>query len=59
MEESLGIVADSVLIFPCFSRAIEFFDSENEYDVLVTGSIHLIGAALAVLDPTLKGTLND
>ncbi|XP_018566233.1 folylpolyglutamate synthase, mitochondrial-like [Anoplophora glabripennis] len=59
MEESVENKADSILVFPCFSEAIKCLDKGIEYDVLVTGSIHLIGAAMAVIDPTLNGTLVD
>ncbi|KAJ8941136.1 hypothetical protein NQ318_004255 [Aromia moschata] len=59
----LEIVGDSqeksnvVKVIPFFSSAVNFLESEGECDVLVTGSIHLIGAAMSVLDPTLNGLL--
>ncbi|XP_060527123.1 folylpolyglutamate synthase, mitochondrial [Cylas formicarius] len=44
--------------FPSFAKAIAHLNSQNkEFDVLVTGSIHLIGAAMSLLDPTLGGLL--
>ncbi|CAG9861189.1 unnamed protein product [Phyllotreta striolata] len=48
-----------VHVFPSFSQAANFFKQSGDCDVLVTGSIHLIGAALSILDPTLNGTLLD
>lgn len=59
MEENVQQKADSILVFPCFLRAVKYLDEGSEYDVLVTGSIHLVGAALAVIDPSLNGTLDD
>nr|CAH7732318.1 unnamed protein product [Callosobruchus chinensis] len=46
-------------IFPSFLRASDYLTSQDQWDVLVTGSIHLVGAAMTILDPTLKGTLSD
>ncbi|KAJ8914965.1 hypothetical protein NQ315_002489 [Exocentrus adspersus] len=59
LEENIETNINNVLVFPCFLEAVKFLDNGNEYDVLVTGSIHLIGAALSILDPTLCGALDD
>ncbi|KAJ8931424.1 hypothetical protein NQ314_015663 [Rhamnusium bicolor] len=56
--EDDGRKAADIQIFPSVSKAINFLDNGNEYDVLITGSIHLIGSALSVLDPTLGGALS-
>ncbi|XP_066153241.1 folylpolyglutamate synthase, mitochondrial-like [Euwallacea fornicatus] len=46
-------------VFSSFSKALKYLESQEgkRFNVLVTGSIHLIGAALSVLDPTLDGLL--
>ncbi|XP_030753660.1 folylpolyglutamate synthase, mitochondrial isoform X2 [Sitophilus oryzae] len=46
-------------VLPSFAKAVHFLENNKnkEYDVLVTGSIHLIGSAMSVLDKTLNGTL--
>lgn len=43
-------------VFSSFAKAIDYLQG-RKCDVLVTGSIHLIGAAMSVLDPTLGGSL--
>ncbi|VEN40046.1 unnamed protein product [Callosobruchus maculatus] len=47
----------NVQVFPSFLRASDYLTSQDQWDVLVTGSIHLVGAAMTILDQTLKGTL--
>lgn len=39
---------------PCLADAIKTCQNMNECDILITGSLHLVGAALAVLDPDKK-----
>ncbi|KAJ8985656.1 hypothetical protein NQ317_015152, partial [Molorchus minor] len=46
---------ETIKLFPSFSRAVNFIQNQGMCDILVTGSIHLIGAALSVLNPTLNG----
>ncbi|XP_076258767.1 folylpolyglutamate synthase, mitochondrial-like isoform X2 [Rhynchophorus ferrugineus] len=48
------------LVFPSFLKALNHFENtgNKEYDVLITGSIMLVGAAMSILDPTLNGLLN-
>ncbi|RZC33193.1 hypothetical protein BDFB_008038 [Asbolus verrucosus] len=41
-------------IFPTVSEAIQFLTNQDKYDLLVTGSIHLIGSVLSILDPDLN-----
>ena len=44
------------MVLPSVERAVEFLrerSSEDELDVLVTGSLHLVGAVVSVLDPEL------
>lgn len=43
-------------VFSSFAKAMDHLQG-RKCDVLVTGSIHLIGAAMSVLDPTLGGLL--
>nr|XP_023030077.1 folylpolyglutamate synthase, mitochondrial-like [Leptinotarsa decemlineata] len=60
LEELFEKRSETVCVKPSFSKAVEFLEiSYNDCDILVTGSIHLIGAALSVLDPTLNGALNE
>ncbi|CAG9773035.1 unnamed protein product [Ceutorhynchus assimilis] len=48
----------TVKVFPSFVKAAKSLEDDNRlHNVLVTGSIHLIGAAMSVLDPTLGGLL--
>ncbi|XP_022900038.2 folylpolyglutamate synthase, mitochondrial [Onthophagus taurus] len=47
------IIESNVLIMPNVLNALNYI-SLFEYDCLVTGSLHLMGAALEVLDPELK-----
>lgn len=51
--------AHKVLVCSSFSKAVFSLSDGDESDVLVTGSIHLVGAALSVIDPTLNGALVD
>lgn len=46
-------------VVPSFAKAVQLLENQNDrqFDVLVTGSLYLIGAALSVLDPTLGGFL--
>lgn len=48
-----------VIVCPTFSKAMERLDDNKKYNVLVTGSIHLVGAAMIIIDPTLGGILVD
>lgn len=48
-----------VLVCPTFTKAVEKLDNDKKYNVLVTGSIHLVGAAMIIIDPTLGGILKD
>jgi folylpolyglutamate synthase len=41
-------------VFPTAVSAIEFLTNQDNFDLLVTGSIHLIGSVLSVLDPHLN-----
>ncbi|KAH1005839.1 hypothetical protein HUJ04_006752 [Dendroctonus ponderosae] len=49
----------TVHMFESFPQAVKFLENhtDTQFNVLVTGSIHLLGAALFVLDRTLKGLL--
>ncbi|CAH0559595.1 unnamed protein product [Brassicogethes aeneus] len=45
-------------VFPSVYDAIEYLENQDgEFNMLVTGSLHLIGAVFGILDPNLKGTL--
>ncbi|KAG5881851.1 hypothetical protein JTB14_034131 [Gonioctena quinquepunctata] len=60
LQESSVKRTETIEVLPSFSKAVEFLENTNKHcDILVTGSIHLIGAALSVLDPTLDGTLTE
>ncbi|XP_072385699.1 folylpolyglutamate synthase, mitochondrial-like isoform X1 [Diabrotica undecimpunctata] len=59
MEETSNKKVEKAAVFPSFAQAVEFLNASGTYDCLVTGSIHLIGAAMSVLDPTLSGALED
>lgn len=48
-----------VVVCPSFTRAIEYLLRNKEYNILVTGSLFLVGAALSVLNPTLDGVFPD
>jgi 5,10-methylene-tetrahydrofolate dehydrogenase/methenyl tetrahydrofolate cyclohydrolase len=48
-----------VKLFPCVSDALTYLGKRTGYDVrefhvFVTGSLHLIGSVLGVLDPDLS-----
>ncbi|CAH1154773.1 unnamed protein product [Phaedon cochleariae] len=59
MEASSTDKVETVHVARTFSEAVESLKDGSERDILVTGSIHLIGAAMSVLDPTLDGALSD
>ncbi|XP_056640730.1 folylpolyglutamate synthase, mitochondrial isoform X1 [Diorhabda sublineata] len=59
MEGNRSKKVEIALVLPSFEKTVEFLNRTGEYDSLVTGSIHLIGAALSILDPNLGGTLKD
>lgn len=42
-----------------FSKAVKYLEDDGEFNVLVTGSIHLVGVAMSIIDPTLGGILED
>jgi folylpolyglutamate synthase/dihydropteroate synthase len=47
-----------VKLFPCVSETLAYLKKKNrdeghEFHILVTGSLHLIGSILSVLDPDL------
>ncbi|XP_076258760.1 folylpolyglutamate synthase, mitochondrial-like isoform X3 [Rhynchophorus ferrugineus] len=50
-----------IRIFPSFLKALIHLEEFQhlKYDVLVTGSIHLVGAVMKVLDPSLEGILSN
>lgn len=48
-----------ILVRPSFSKALKYLEDGKEYNALVTGSIHLVGAAMSIIDPTLGGTLDE
>lgn len=48
-----------VKVVTSFSHAVRILPDGHFYDILVTGSIHLIGAALYILNPTLNGALDN
>lgn len=48
-----------VIVRPSFSKALKYLEDGKEYNALVTGSIHLVGAAMSIIDPTLGGTLDE
>lgn len=49
----------NVEVVTSFAKAVKILQSQHHrrFDVLVTGSLHLIGVALSVLDPTLGGLM--
>lgn len=49
----------NVMVFPNFSKALNYLGENNKYNVLVTGSIHLVGVVMSIIDPTLGGVLED
>lgn len=42
------------MIFPTIYEALQTFPVKYKYDVLVTGSLHLVGATLGILTPKFK-----
>ncbi|XP_050293064.1 folylpolyglutamate synthase, mitochondrial isoform X2 [Anthonomus grandis grandis] len=46
-------------VLPSFAKTVNYLQNQSfkETDVLITGSIHLIGSVMSVLDPTLGGSL--
>lgn len=49
----------NTFVFRCVDEAMEYFEKEGKYNILVTGSLHLVGALLSILDPDLNGALRD
>lgn len=45
----------SVKVHKTVHDVLQEFSKDNKYDVLVTGSLHLVGATLSLLDPNLSG----
>ncbi|KAJ8957874.1 hypothetical protein NQ318_001870, partial [Aromia moschata] len=58
LQQQVGGTPKESVVFSSFAEALAFLNDE-EYDVLITGSLYLVGAALSVLDPTLDGTLSE
>lgn len=42
------------MIFPTIKNAQKFLADNSKYDVLVTGSLHLVGAMLSLVDPEMQ-----
>lgn len=51
--------AKLVKVYPSVSEVLSNFSDILNYDVLVTGSLHLVGATLNIIDPQLKGFENN
>ncbi|XP_044757265.1 folylpolyglutamate synthase, mitochondrial-like isoform X2 [Coccinella septempunctata] len=49
---------EDVQVFPSVKEAIDYLHQKGRCHVLVTGSLHLVGAALSLLNPDLNGNLN-
>ncbi|XP_045468104.1 folylpolyglutamate synthase, mitochondrial-like isoform X1 [Harmonia axyridis] len=45
---------EQVCVFPCVKEAMDFLHHKGQYNVLVTGSLHLVGAILSLLNPDLN-----
>lgn len=58
LQSSFGKQAE-VVVCSSFSKALDYLQDAKEYNVLVTGSIHLVGISMSVMDPTLGGVLQD
>lgn len=55
LEEQNNIFSNEVKTFPCVTETLKHIESRGgEQRVLVTGSLHLVGAVLSVLDQDLK-----
>lgn len=50
IEESVNKRAEVVTVFPTVLNALKSLRQNLKYDVLVTGSLHLIGAILSLTD---------
>ncbi|XP_018573095.1 folylpolyglutamate synthase, mitochondrial-like isoform X2 [Anoplophora glabripennis] len=59
LQRRYGKKPSVVKVFPSFAKVLQFLGKTDRCDVLVTGSLYLVGAALSVLDPSLKGSLTD
>lgn len=46
---------EEVEVFSSVKEAVDYLQQKGEYNVLVTGSLHLVGAILSLLNPDLKG----
>lgn len=47
--------AKTVMLMPTVVDALKFIESQTgKHDILITGSLHLIGSILSVLDPDLS-----
>lgn len=45
----------SVTVHRTIYDVLQDLPKENKYNILVTGSLHLVGAMLSLLDPNLNG----
>lgn len=55
LEKSYSIIKKSeVVVFPTVKDAQKFLVENSECDVLVTGSLHLVGAVLSLIDLEVK-----
>lgn len=50
----LGANNDKIEVFSTVYEALEYLNNQDSYDLLVTGSIHLIGSVLSIVHPDLN-----
>lgn len=53
----MKIANSNAYCYPTVSDVLQDLPKEKNYDILTTGSLHLVGALLSILDPSLSGNL--
>lgn len=54
LEKNCNVKKSKVVIFPTIKNAQKFLADNCTCDVLVTGSLHLVGAMLSLVDPEMQ-----
>lgn len=55
-NEKRNETSEIATIYPTVSHVLNDLNVDTNYTVLTTGSLHLVGAMLSILDPELTGT---
>lgn len=48
-------ISERAVIYPTITRILNDLNKETNYAILTTGSLHLVGSMLSILDPELTG----